>query len=260
MNLELEYPFSEDWDRASLLSEIVKPNLELRKFVYCNADDKKTKRIIYSKYLMSVHKGRYLEDDEHILYINGDRTDDRIDNYEVVSWSEYIKCIHKRKKDALIQSINDDSYDMVKTYPNGINARALEDYYGWGKYRSRLVLDKYLSNDDFWDVELIQSNCGPEIRKIAWPKNAKKGMYFNEFISPKNARLLKFLWDCSIDGVVSLNSSDASLLTDMHNKIKGARSATRELVNLKIIEKIEGVGFKYKLLRGIDTVNPYLYA
>lgn len=43
--------------------------------------------ISYARYLMSVYLGRFLTLDEHVDHINGDKLDDRIDNYQIMSAS-----------------------------------------------------------------------------------------------------------------------------------------------------------------------------
>jgi hypothetical protein len=39
----------------------------------------------YARYLMSVHLGRVLTEDEHVDHKNDDKLDDRIDNYQILT-------------------------------------------------------------------------------------------------------------------------------------------------------------------------------
>jgi len=42
----------------------------------------------YARYLMSVHLGRILDKSEHVDHINGDKTDDRIENFQILTPKE----------------------------------------------------------------------------------------------------------------------------------------------------------------------------
>ena len=42
----------------------------------------------YARYLMCVHLGRILEKSEQVDHINGDKTDDRIENFQILSSKE----------------------------------------------------------------------------------------------------------------------------------------------------------------------------
>jgi transposase-like protein len=47
--------------------------------------------ISYARYLMSVHMGRMLTQEEHVDHINGIKTDDRIENFQLLTREENAK-------------------------------------------------------------------------------------------------------------------------------------------------------------------------
>jgi hypothetical protein len=56
--------------------------------LYNNPDDRFTTS--YARYLMSVHLKRLLNDDEVVDHINGDRTDDRLENLQILDEQQNI--------------------------------------------------------------------------------------------------------------------------------------------------------------------------
>ena len=57
-------------------------------FQYVFADGRK-KHVLRSRRMVESDIGRPLRSDEHVHHINGDRTDDRLENLEVISASEH---------------------------------------------------------------------------------------------------------------------------------------------------------------------------
>ena len=74
-----------------------------RMFVHVHYDNGKTRYTSYARYLMEQHLGRELETYEEVDHINDDKTDDRIENLQILSPTEnkrkstgnitYITCI-----------------------------------------------------------------------------------------------------------------------------------------------------------------------
>lgn len=62
----------------------------------------KNHTISYPKYLMEMHLGRYLETDEQIDHINGDFTDNRIENIQILKLGEHQKLDAIRNKDSTV--------------------------------------------------------------------------------------------------------------------------------------------------------------
>lgn len=80
MRIELLYPYNTKWRKGYLVT-----NRECRKMVllYNSNEDRTT--TAYSRYLLSCHLGRFLNDDEQVDHINEDKTDDRLENLQILS-------------------------------------------------------------------------------------------------------------------------------------------------------------------------------
>lgn len=80
MKIELEEPFKSKWKNAYLVT-----NSENRRNVclYNDPDDRTT--ISYARYLMSVKLGRFLDDDVHVDHKDDDKTNDNIDNLQLLT-------------------------------------------------------------------------------------------------------------------------------------------------------------------------------
>lgn len=83
MKITLESPFKERWERGYLVT-----NKEPRRNVVLYNSHKDRTTISYGRYLLSVHLGRYLEDCEHVDHINNDKTDDRLENLQILTLEE----------------------------------------------------------------------------------------------------------------------------------------------------------------------------
>lgn len=86
MKLVLETPFKEKWKFGYLVT-----NSDNRKHVilYNSKTDRST--VSYARYLMSVKEGRMLDRKEQVDHINEDKTDDRIENLQILSCRDNIR-------------------------------------------------------------------------------------------------------------------------------------------------------------------------
>lgn len=83
MKIDLEYPYSERWRRGYI---VVNP--ERRQTVILYNTDKDRSSVSYARYLMAVNLGRFLEPDEHVDHIDNYKTNDSINNLQILTQTE----------------------------------------------------------------------------------------------------------------------------------------------------------------------------
>jgi len=86
MKIELHEPFCSKWKFGYLRES---PDKRKRIDLFNSNEDRTT--ISYSRYLMSVHVGRFLNDDEEVDHIDEDCTNDDINNLQILSTEEHRK-------------------------------------------------------------------------------------------------------------------------------------------------------------------------
>lgn len=81
--IELNYPYNERWKSGYLVT-----NKENRKTVILvnNKNDRSSTQ--YARYLMAVELGRFLTEHETVDHIDNDKTNDSLDNLQILSRSE----------------------------------------------------------------------------------------------------------------------------------------------------------------------------
>lgn len=77
--IQLESPFKEKWRKGYLVI-----NKEPRRNVILFNSNSDRTTISYAKYLMSVSLGRILNREEIVDHINGDKLDDRLENFQII--------------------------------------------------------------------------------------------------------------------------------------------------------------------------------
>lgn len=82
MKIELEHPFL-DYKAAYLIF-----HKKMGRRQVCLVGDNKRRTILYSKFLMSISLGRELLKEEEVDHVDGDKLNDSIDNFEVVTGVE----------------------------------------------------------------------------------------------------------------------------------------------------------------------------
>ena len=80
MKIELEFPFNDIWQTGYIVT-----NKDNRKMVclYNNQKDRST--ISLARYLVSVKERRLLSKDEHVDHIDNDKTNDSLENLQILS-------------------------------------------------------------------------------------------------------------------------------------------------------------------------------
>lgn len=80
----LEEPFSNDWETGYL-----NINREGRRMVYLyNSHDKSRTTLSFARYILSCHLNRYLLQSEHVDHKDEDKTNDDIQNLQIISQAE----------------------------------------------------------------------------------------------------------------------------------------------------------------------------
>lgn len=83
MKIELQEPYSKDWRLGYLVV-----NKEPRRTVILfNSDDDRSS-VSYARYLMSVNLGRYLTRQEQVDHVDNDKTNDIIENLQILTPAE----------------------------------------------------------------------------------------------------------------------------------------------------------------------------
>ena len=83
MKINLEYPFCKDY-KAGYLNT----NKEPRRVVLLVTEFNSKTSVSYARYLMCVKEQRYLNKNEHVDHINGNKLDDKIENLQILSVKE----------------------------------------------------------------------------------------------------------------------------------------------------------------------------
>ena len=85
MKFELEPPYNNDWTNGYLYT-----NSENRKMVQLyNKNTQQRSGTSYARYLLSVKHGRYLTENEEADHINTDKTNDSIENLQILTIEEH---------------------------------------------------------------------------------------------------------------------------------------------------------------------------
>ena len=87
MILELEYPFNSVWKKGYLRKSSSDGRRRVDLF---NSDSDRT-TMSYSRYLMCVKMGEIISDDYEVDHINGDSSDDSLDNLQVLTKKAHLE-------------------------------------------------------------------------------------------------------------------------------------------------------------------------
>ncbi len=83
MKIDLQLPYSKDWKLGYLVT-----NPEPRRTVVLYNSGKDRSSVSYARYLMSVKLGRYLSRQEHVDHIDNDKTNDVLENLQILTPKE----------------------------------------------------------------------------------------------------------------------------------------------------------------------------
>lgn len=101
MIINLEKPFSDDWRKGYL-----RQSKDGRKRIDLFNSDKDRTTISYARYLICVSIGEYLSKDYEVDHINGDNSDDKLENLQVLRKEEHLlKSARERTTGAFLEHI-----------------------------------------------------------------------------------------------------------------------------------------------------------
>ena len=93
MRYELSAPYSTDWRRGYL-----QESKDGRKYVVLYNSNKDRSVTSYARYLMAVKIGRYLTDEEEVDHKDEDKTNDSLDNLQILTGHENKVKNHEHRK------------------------------------------------------------------------------------------------------------------------------------------------------------------
>ena len=97
MKIKLEYPYSEIWDTGYV---VINPEGRKTLILYNSQSDRSSTQ--YARYIMAVHLGRFLNKDEHIDHIDGDITNNNLENLQILTPAENNRKSNKKPDVKLI--------------------------------------------------------------------------------------------------------------------------------------------------------------
>lgn len=78
--IELQHPYNTRWDKGKVII-----NRDNRRMVLLTGGSSPNTTTSYARYLMSVKLGRFLDDDVHVDHKDDDKTNDNIDNLQLLT-------------------------------------------------------------------------------------------------------------------------------------------------------------------------------
>lgn len=114
MILDLEKPYSKDWKKGYLVI-----NPEGRRTIILFNSKKDRSSVSYARYLLSKHLGRYLLPNEHVDHIDNDKTNDDINNLQILTIAENNRKTHCKPLVILSCPVCKHSFEKTLTQLRG---------------------------------------------------------------------------------------------------------------------------------------------
>ena len=113
MKVKLEYPYNTQWKQG---------------YVVINRDNRRTLLLInggkrsstqYARYLLSIKLGRFLKKEETVDHIDGDKTNDDINNLQILSIKENVRKSQKKPDFILVCPVCKCKFTASRTKVSG---------------------------------------------------------------------------------------------------------------------------------------------
>ena len=112
--ITLEYPYKEDWKSGYVN---INPDGRATLALYNSHNNRSSTQ--YARYLLAVHLKRYLNEDEHVDHIDGDKTNDDIDNLQILTLAENNRKTHKKPDVELVCPMCKKHFTRTRTQLTG---------------------------------------------------------------------------------------------------------------------------------------------
>ena len=122
MKIELKYPFNKKWKVGYL--NIKKDGRKILS-LYNSHDDRTS--VQYCRYLMSVKLKRFLTENEQVDHIDGNHTNDDLNNLQILTQAEHNIKTHKKPDIHIICPMCKKSFKRTRTQLRGRLKKALKN-------------------------------------------------------------------------------------------------------------------------------------
>ena len=116
--IDLEFPYSEIWKSGYVVT-----NKENRKTLLLVNDKKDRSSTQYARYLLAVKLKRFLTSDETVDHVNDDKTDDSLENLQILTRKDNLVKANKCPDVKLICPICKDTFYRTLTQLRGKKER-----------------------------------------------------------------------------------------------------------------------------------------
>lgn len=149
--IKTQYPWSQWYNKCHVYLD----NRSNRRMVYLSSNNGKKQTTTFARYLYAVHLGEMIPDHLEVDHINNDYTDDRVDNFQLLTHEENKKKYHayrinnlQKEYKKIVGVINTSyyNYEKFKFIPNTLQVNCSCDMCG-------TVTKKYVTDIVMWVIK-----------------------------------------------------------------------------------------------------------